>query len=390
MRIRTPRRPRAASAPSDRRPGRARRVLVTLVGLVLVGAVGTVAVRFQRDDAARATVVTAYFDQTVGLYPGSDVRMLGVPVGTVRSVTPDGQQVEVRLELDDGFAAEPDTGAVIVSPSLVSDRYVQLTKPWKDGPRLASGAVIDRDRTAVPVELDELYESLDDVSLALGPRGANKGGALSDALTTGADNLRGLGPEINDMLRDFSRFGGTLADSSDPLFATVGNLDSFNDELVANDRQVASVNKRFADVTAFLAADRQELAVAITSLTDALARVQRFVRDNRADLASSVKGLTSTAQVLRRQRDALELALQSAPEALSNFLRTYDPQRQVLRGRVDLNEISLWGQAAGAGGLPAAPPAAGPDPGAAAGGSGRTSSGQSPVPLLLPSIGASR
>lgn len=390
MRIRTPRRPRAASAPSERRPGRARRVLVTLVGLVLVGAVGAGAVRVQRDDAARATVVTAYFDQTVGLYPGSDVRMLGVPVGTVRSVTPDGQQVEVRLELDDGFAAEPDTGAVIVSPSLVSDRYVQLTKPWKDGPRLASGAVIDRDRTAVPVELDELYESLDDVSLALGPRGANKGGALSDALTTGADNLRGLGPEINDMLRDFSRFGGTLADSSDPLFATVGNLDSFNEELVANDRQVASVNKRFADVTAFLAADRQELAVAITSLTDALARVQRFVRDNRADLASSVKGLTSTAQVLRRQRDALELALQSAPEALSNFLRTYDPQRQVLRGRVDLNEISLWGQAAGAGDLPAAPPAVGNDPGAAAGGSGRTSSGQSPVPLLLPSIGASR
>lgn len=389
MRIRTPRRPRAASAPSERRPGRARRVLVTLVGLVLVGAVGAGAVRVQRDDAARATVVTAYFDQTVGLYPGSDVRMLGVPVGTVRSVTPDGQQVEVRLELDDGFAAEPDTGAVIVSPSLVSDRYVQLTKPWKDGPRLASGAVIDRDRTAVPVELDELYESLDDISLALGPRGANKGGALSDALTTGADNLRGLGPEINDMLRDFSRFGGTLADSSDPLFATVGNLDSFNDELVANDRQVASVNKRFADVTAFLAADRQELAVAITSLTDALARVQRFVRDNRADLASSVKGLTSTAQVLRRQRDALELALQSAPEALSNFLRTYDPQRQVLRGRVDLNEISLWGQAAGAGDLPAAPPAAGTDPGAAAGESGRTPSGQSPVPLLLPSIGAS-
>lgn len=365
-----------------RRAGRVGRVVLGLA-LVAAGGLGA-AWAGTRDDGA-STTVTAYFSQTVGLYPGSDVRMLGVPVGTVRSVTPEGSRVKVGLTLDSGFSAAPDTGAVIVSPSLVSDRYVQLTKPWKDGPRLASGTVIEEDRTAVPVELDDLYRSLDDVSKALGPKGANKDGALSEALTTGARNLKGLGPQINQMLRDFSRLGGTLADSSDPLFGAVRNLQSFNSELVANDTQVAEVNRQFADVSAYLAADRQDLASALSSLTDALGRVQVFIRDNRAHLASSVKGLTGTAQVLRRQRDSLDEMLRRAPGAIQNLLRAYDPQRQVLRGRVDLNEISLWNQATSPPGTPGATRTSG-----GAGTSGGTSGSSSRVPLLLPSIGATR
>ena len=75
-----------------------------------------------------------------------------------------GDKVRVSMHLDRGQSAAADTAAVIVAPTLVSDRYVQLTKPYTSGKRLASGATITQ--TAVPVEIDKLYQSLDSIANA--------------------------------------------------------------------------------------------------------------------------------------------------------------------------------------------------------------------------------
>lgn len=359
----------AAGASAGRRVGR---VLLRLgvVGLLVAAGVGA---HLLRQPSPDSTTVAAYFSSSVGLYPGSDVRMLGVPVGKVTAVEPEGTQVRVSMRLDPEFAAAADTGAVILAPSLVSDRFVQLSEPWESGPKLRSGDEIELARTAVPVELDELYESLDDIAVALGPQGANQDGALADLVTTGADNLGGVGADLNRAVEDFSRMTATLAGSDEDLFATVGNVKELNDMLVANDAQVSDVNRQFATVAAFLADDRDDLAAATRSLAGALGRVQGFIRDNRAELRSSVEKLTGTSRVLARQRDSLDEMLRTAPVALQNFLRAYDRDHQVLRGRVDLNEVSIWAQAVT------------PTPTSATS-SGRPPAGDSPPPLLLPGL----
>ena len=71
--------------------------------------------------------LTAHFPRTVSIYEGSDVRVLGVPVGTVDTVTPSGTDVTVTMSYDAGVKVPEDAAAVIVSPSIVGDRFVQLT-----------------------------------------------------------------------------------------------------------------------------------------------------------------------------------------------------------------------------------------------------------------------
>ncbi|MFE6855444.1 MlaD family protein, partial [Streptomyces sp. NPDC057674] len=66
------------------RPGKP---LVAGLALVLLAACGLVAVRVLDDDGTR---ITAWFDRTVGIYAGSDLRVLGVRVGEVESVEPQG------------------------------------------------------------------------------------------------------------------------------------------------------------------------------------------------------------------------------------------------------------------------------------------------------------
>ena len=301
--------------------------------------------------------LTAEFTETVGLYPGSDVQVLGVSVGEVTSVEPDGPIVRVGLKLDSGVEVAADTRAVIVAPTLVSDRFVQLTEPYIEGKALADGALIKVDDTAVPVEVDELYAGLEDISTQLGPEGANADGALSDLLDVAAANLDGTGLDINRTISSFSEASTTLAGVDDDLFATIGHLADLSDMLVENDAAVSSANSQFAEVTDYLAADRTDLASAITNLGDAMAVLDDFIRDNRGNLQTSVQNLIGPTQTLVNQQASLDESVRLIPLLLQNFLGAYNPAYGTLDGRGNLNEATIWSPTGNSGTTgPTAPP----------------------------------
>ena len=153
----------------------------------------------------KGTQVTAYFSETIGVYPGSTVRVLGVPVGTVGSVQPQGTEVKVTMTVNSGVAVPADATAVVIEPSVVADRYVQLTPAYTSGPQLTDNAVIPMSRTAVPIEVDQIYTSINRLTQALGPNALNKNGALSELVKTGAANLNGNGANLHAMITQFGQ-----------------------------------------------------------------------------------------------------------------------------------------------------------------------------------------
>jgi phospholipid/cholesterol/gamma-HCH transport system substrate-binding protein len=287
--------------------------------------------------------ITAYFTTAVGVYPGSDLRILGVRVGTVDTVRPEGRQVRVTMTLDRGVAVPASAAAVVVAPSIVADRFIQLTPAHTGGPQIAAGAVIPAHRTATPVELDQLYESIRKLTTALGPNGANGKGALSDALDVGAANLGGNGEKFGDMIEQFGKANRTLAGSSEDLFGTVDNLQKFTTMLRENDGQVRLAQQQLAEVSGILAQDRDELAAALVEMAAALKKLKSFIEENRALLRSNVRKLSSITQVLVDQRASLAEALDIQPLAADNLLNAYDPATRTLVGRGNLNEISMGG-----------------------------------------------
>ena len=102
------------------------------------------------------------------------MRVLGVPVGQVDTVTPSGTDVVVTMSYDADVKIPADAKAAIIAPSIVGDRFVQLTPVYTGGEVLADDATLDTDRTAVPLELDQIYTSLDDLTVALGPDGCQQ------------------------------------------------------------------------------------------------------------------------------------------------------------------------------------------------------------------------
>lgn len=283
--------------------------------------------------------LTALFPRTISVYEGSDVRVLGVPIGTVDSVTPSGTDVVVTMSYEADVEIPAEAEAVIISPSVVGDRYVQLTPAYDGGQVLADDATLEMDRTAVPLELDQIYENLDRLNVALGPDGANREGALSDLLEVTAENFGGQGEQLNQTITDFGRFSETLSDNREEFFGSARALQGFISTLADNDSTVRRFNQSLSDVSGVLEGEREELSSALKNLSVALGQVSTFVRDNREILGRNIKGLNRVSKVLVKQRAALDEILNVAPTALNNLALTYNPQAGTLDTRANLNEL---------------------------------------------------
>lgn len=308
-----------------------------ILPLVVLALVATAAVVLFRDGERK--YLTASFPRAVSVFEGSDVRILGVRVGKVEEVTPAGTEVEVTMWYDGEVDVPRDAKAVIVAPSVVGDRFVQLTPVYTGGPKLADGATLTTESTSTPLELDEIYQSLDDLTVALGPTGANREGALSELLRTTAENFGGQGERFNQTIHDLGEFTGTLDNNREELFGAAARLEGFISTLAENDQTVRRFNESMASVSEVLAGERTELAASLKNLATAMGQVSTFVEDNQASLRRNVVGLNKVARILVRQRKALEEVFRVAPVALTNLGHTYNPQSGTLDTRANFDEL---------------------------------------------------
>ena len=312
-----------------------KRVAVPAVILALVAAAALT--MFHGGD--QKTLV-AHFPRTISIYEGSDVRILGVPVGKVDKVTPSGTDVVVQMSYDPDIKIPANAKAVIIAPSIVGDRYVQLTPTYESGEDvMPDGQVLDTDRTAVPLELDQIYSSIDQLTVALGPTGANRKGALTDLLESTAKNFGGEGAQFHQTIKNFSKLSATLDDNKDELFGSARELEGFISTLAKNDQTVRSFNQSLADVSQMLSGERGELAASLRNLAEAMGQVSSVVRDNREILGRNIKGLNRVAKVLVHQRGALDEVLKDAPIALNNLYLTYNPEAGTLDTRSNQGEL---------------------------------------------------
>lgn len=187
----------AGAAGSPGRRALPRYVVPVAVALCLLIIGGIVAVVTA---GASPMTISAQFATAPGLYPGNSVDILGMPVGKVTEVTPGPRSVTVVMQVPAGTPIPARAEALLMAPQVVNDRYVQLNPAYSGGQRLQAGAVIPTSRTAVPISVDEIIDSLDQLAVALGPNGANAHGALSDFVGSSAHAFGGDGAALHSTL----------------------------------------------------------------------------------------------------------------------------------------------------------------------------------------------
>ncbi|MFC8528356.1 MCE family protein [Nocardia sp. NPDC057227] len=282
------------------------------------------------------TTVTAEFPSTAGLYEGDDIRILGVKVGRIDEIEPGEDKVAVTMTLNRGVDVPAEARAVLIAPSLVSARFIQLAPAYTGGAKLADGATIGLERTAVPVEWDDIKTELSKLATTLGPVGDDEQGSFGRFVNVAADNLDGNGDRFRDTLRELSATLSTLSDGRTDLFGTIRNLQKFVEVLSASNEQIVQFGGRLASVSSVLAGVSAELGAGLDNLDLAIVDVRRFLDDSGTQLTDSVQKLAQATQILADKRPELEQALHSGPTALVNFYQLYKPAQGTLTGAIAL------------------------------------------------------
>lgn len=286
------------------------RPLSSLVALALVG--GAIGLYLSRD-TDDTYKVTAYFEKAIGLFPNSDVTILGVAVGKVSDVEPVGRSVRVDMKIKDEHKIPADAFAQIVPISVISDRYVQFEPVYEGGPALVDGAVLDVDDTQIPAELDDVFKQLKKLLDAIEPGEEGEPGALGELIVQLDETLAGREDELQGTLIHASDLTRTLARARDDLSGLLVNLDGLFRRLATRAGSLGTLNHNFALVMEALQESRFDLEDTVTSLADMTIEVGDLVRDHRHGLGEDLALATRITSSVLRNRKSVEESLQWLP-----------------------------------------------------------------------------
>jgi phospholipid/cholesterol/gamma-HCH transport system substrate-binding protein len=307
-----------------------RYALAISLAVILTAAIAVLATPWG-DRISRNTYV-AYFPNTNGLYTGDEVRILGVAVGTVEEIDPQPDAAKVTFSVDRQYPVPADVQAAILSPSLVSARAIQLVPAYSGGPKLADGAAIPKNRTAVPVEWDDLRQQLEKLTDSLQPTTPGGPSAVGEFINSAAANLRGEGDTARDTVIKLSQAVSALGDHSTDIFSTVRNLQLLVSALSSSSDLLAAFNTNLADVTTVLSNTPNEVANATRGLDDAVNDLRGFVAENREGLGVTVDHLNAITTALNDSRGDVKQVLHIAPSVFQNFMNIYQPAQSAVTG----------------------------------------------------------
>lgn len=286
----------------------------------------------------RHTTITAHFSSATAIYAGDAVKVAGVRVGEILSIDPSVDDVVVTMSIDHGIRVPADAQALIVAQNLVAARYVQLAPIYSGtGPTMANDAVVPLNRTAVPVEWDQVKQQLTRLAEDLGP---NNGGSMARFIDSTANALNGNGDKLRQALAQLSGFARILADGSGDLVGFIKNLNAFVAALRDSGEQIVQFEDRLATVSSVLDGSRSDLDAALNSLSVAVDDVERFITGTRDKANEQVQRLTNVTQNLVDNKDQLEQLLHIFPTSLANFYNIYDPVTGTQAGTFGVNNYT--------------------------------------------------
>jgi virulence factor Mce-like protein len=317
----------------------------TALAVLLVAVLAAGVVLLVRGTVRKPATITAYFTTATAIYPGDDVRVAGVKVGSITAIEPQGTKARMTLAVKRDIPIPADARAVVVAQNLVGSRYVQLAPAFgadgvTSGPTLRDGAVIDTDRTAVPVEWDEVKAQLSRLATDLGPGADASSSALGRFIDSAATAVDGNGDKLRQTIKQLSGLSRILAEGSGNIVDVVKNLQTFVTVLRDSNTQIVEFQNRLATVSSVLDGSRSDLDAALTNLSSAVVDVKRFVADSRNQSAEAVQRLADVTGNVVDNQMALKNLLHVAPNAIGNAYNIYNPDIQSALGGFALANFS--------------------------------------------------
>lgn len=319
----------AAQTDSTQTGSGGRRWPKVATSLLLVAAVAAAGwFVFGRTDNEKT--VTADFGYVNGIFAGSTVTVLGVPVGTVTEVAPRGTTVRVTLSMPDDVQLPADANAYVLNPSVISDRHVELGPTYRGGPLLEDGAQIPVERTHAPIDFDGLMGSISTLTDALG----GKDGQTGDLVTDAANGWRGRGEQFNTAITNLSTATGVVGARAEDIGALVENLNTLMTALDARQVSLDSLVRGLGELGDEWSAQQIDIGAPLRDLRVVLDQMNTFVAGHGDDVGAIAGNAAALGDVLAANQSGLAEFMDVVPLLMQNLSRSVGDDD---RGRIRLN-----------------------------------------------------
>jgi phospholipid/cholesterol/gamma-HCH transport system substrate-binding protein len=276
-----------------------------------------------------STTVTADFAYINGVHPGSPVRILGVPVGTVTDITPRGNAVRVVMSITSDDAIAADAEAYVMNPSVISDRFVEIGPVYQGGEELGD-SVIPVERSHSPINFDQLLDSVDVIATAVGPEGADLGAAAAEL----AETTDGTGPAVNEAIRNIAQATAVIGGNSENIGALVETVNQLITAVDRRDGAVESVVDSLDRLGQEFRTQDLDVGTPIAQLTSMFDELDRLLAGRGDDLRAALDNAADlTGRLATHEAQFAEL-MDVLPLAMQNIGRTIGDDQ---RGRIRLN-----------------------------------------------------
>ncbi|OBH18197.1 MCE family protein [Mycobacterium sp. E3247] len=280
--------------------------------------------------------VTAQFDSASGLYEGNAVAVLGMPVGKVTKINAKGGYVEVEFTVDRHVKVPATVQAVTVSTSILTDRQIELTPPYRGGPTLQNHDTIGLPRTKTPVEFSSVLNVLDKVTKSLEGDG-HGGGPIADVLNGGAEVVNGNGEKIKAALGELSKALRLSSDrgatTREQITTIVRNISTLFDAVTANDAKLREFASTIHQVSQIMADEDIGNGSTGRRLDQLIQQAGDLLDANRDNIKrAALSGNTTLKMVTDQRRDLAEL-LDLAPLVADNAYNMIDRANGSVRAR---------------------------------------------------------
>ncbi|MGE0217264.1 MAG: MCE family protein [Mycolicibacterium sp.] len=281
-------------------------VVMLLVAAMLVVVFGEF--RFGSDRSYHAT-----FTDASRLKSGQDVRIAGVPVGSVKGVTlNDDNTVDVAFTVADRYQLYTSTRALVRYENLVGDRYLEIASGPGELVKLPPGGTIAKENTQPALDLDALLGGLRPVLKGLD---GNKINEVSNAVI---ELLQGQDGALSSMLSSTSAFTQNLAARDQLIGDLITNLNTVLGTVDEKGAQFDASVDQLQQLLTGLAEGRDPIAGAIGPLASAENDLTAMLEQSRRPLQAVIENVRPLAQRMDERKGDINKVIEPLAE---NYLR---------------------------------------------------------------------
>lgn len=321
------------------------------VAAVLVGGVGFALVS-PRALGARYHEFQITFPTADGLVSGSDVLEAGSKIGTISDITPtqDNSALVTVQVADDHWPLHGGTTADIRPKSLLGEKYIDIHDGNATNAALDTSVVLHETQKAVPVELDQFINSLDEPTRNaarvllndLGAGVAGRGQSLNEAIAAGKADLQNLaifGTTLNNRDADLDRIlvglDGVLSKitTNDQLVQMSQLITNGQTTLNAIETQKAAFSRGFVDAQTALGELNTAIAGAVPSLQTTLGVAPQLLNltGTESKLLAFLGGVANNSTVLNSLNSGLVHGPTTTGGALESEAGGSAPSQSIFR-----------------------------------------------------------